>query len=251
MYRMMIVEDELIIRNGLVHDIDWTSLGFEISQEACNGKDALRKLGAEQPHAILTDIRMPIMDGLKLMTEVNSRYSQIRLVVISGYDNFEYARHAMSCGAVGYIMKPTNDDEIRQTFTRLRLLLDAAAADCAPVSTPAFAAKEEDNPLISQIKACIAAQYQERITLASVAEEVHMNTSYLSTYFKKYTGTGFHEYLTQVRMIKAKELLLYTEHKIYSIAAMVGYDDCRHFNRIYKAVHGLCASQTRKNRISR
>ncbi len=251
-YQLMIVEDEPIIRYGLVHDIEWHELGFHVEQEACNGKEALQLLVNNQPHAILTDIRMPIMDGLTLMTEVNRLYHQIKLVVISGYEDFEYARHALCCGAVGYIMKPTDDDEIKDTFGRLKEILDASISnhsDENQFENSTFIRLSD--PVITQVLSYIEEHYQDKITLQSVAEFIHMNASYLSTYFKRLMGIGFKDYLVQIRMNKAKELLQKTNYKIYHIASMVGYDDCRHFNHVFKNTYGISASQARKKQAER
>lgn len=243
MYKLMIVEDEGIIRRGLVNSIDWSNMGFSVVSDAEDGKKALRLLKDNIPDVILTDIRMPIMDGLKLMSEVSDQYPQIKLVVLSGYGDFFYAQHAIQCGALGYILKPTKDEDIKRVFYRVKLVLDgiASAAVISELPKTRFL-----DPVIQRVEKYISENFHEKITLNDVAKIAYMNPTYFSTYFKQKTGSSFRDYLTRIRMDKAKELALTTDLKGYYISVMVGYDDYRHFSKLFREIHGASIAEMRK-----
>lgn len=124
MYRVMIIEDEEDIRLGLVECIPWDELGFEVVGQACDGEEALLIIPSVAPDVIVTDIRMPGMDGLELMERLYSIGSKIKIVILSGYSDFEYAKKGVDFGASAYLLKPTKDEEIIDVFNRLKEELD-------------------------------------------------------------------------------------------------------------------------------
>ncbi len=109
--KIMIVDDEFIMRQGIRFMMRWEEEGYEIVGEASNGKEALDLIPKLQPHIILCDIAMPIMSGLDFIKIVNREYPDIKNVVLSSYDNFEYVREALLNGAVDYVLKPTLNSE--------------------------------------------------------------------------------------------------------------------------------------------
>jgi Response regulator containing CheY-like receiver domain and AraC-type DNA-binding domain len=105
--KVLIVEDEYITRQGIRNMVDWNSEGFEIVGEACNGEDALEMVEKLRPHMVLTDIVMPVMDGLELEKNLRTKYPEIQMMVLSSYSDFDYVRDSFQSGAVDYILKPT------------------------------------------------------------------------------------------------------------------------------------------------
>ncbi len=105
--KVLIVEDEYITRQGIRNMMDWKAEGFEIVGEACNGKEALELVGKFHPHIVLTDIVMPVMDGLNLEQNLRVKYPEIQVVVLSSYSDFKYVRNSFQSGAADYILKPT------------------------------------------------------------------------------------------------------------------------------------------------
>ena len=112
LYRVLLVDDEEDIREGISRKMDWLGLGFSLVGEAANGQDALELAESLRPDVILTDIKMPFMDGLELCRILTDRLPAARFVVFSGFDAFEYAKQAIQMNVVEYILKPINADEL-------------------------------------------------------------------------------------------------------------------------------------------
>jgi two-component system, response regulator YesN len=124
MYKLLIVEDEEIFRRVLPTIIDWGSIGFEVIGVCENGFKALEFLYTADVDAIMTDIRMPVFNGLELAMEVKSRFPRTRVTLLSAFNEFDYARKALECGVYGYILKSDGEEEIIEHFTRLKNVLD-------------------------------------------------------------------------------------------------------------------------------
>ena len=124
-YRVLLADDEEEIRVGISRKIDWTALGFALVGEAGNGEEALELAEQLHPDVVLTDIKMPFMDGLELCRRLRQTLPGARLVVFSGFDDFEYARQAVSMGVSEYILKPINAPELIQVLDKLREQLEA------------------------------------------------------------------------------------------------------------------------------
>lgn len=128
LYKIMIVDDEAEVRTAITHIIDWEALGFEIVADAENGVDALEKAEALDLDVVLTDIKMPFMDGLALGAELSRRRPGLKLLIFSGFDAFEYAQEAIKLNVVEYVLKPVNAAELTAVLGRVRDLLDAEIA---------------------------------------------------------------------------------------------------------------------------
>lgn len=124
MYRLMVVEDEAMIRKGIVNSIPWQSLGFIVVAESPNGKDALEQLEKNQVDVLLTDIKMPIMGGTELSKRARQLYPDIEIIILSGFAEFEYARQAIGFRAFDYLLKPTNKKKLLDAFHALKECMD-------------------------------------------------------------------------------------------------------------------------------
>jgi Response regulator containing CheY-like receiver domain and AraC-type DNA-binding domain len=119
MITMMIVDDEAVIRRGILTAIDWRSLGVEIVGEAANGRDGLAKILIAKPDVVIADIKMPVMDGINMAREVKKKLPLTRIVILSGYSDFEYSRRALKVGVVDYLLKPVSVDDLVSLMKRL------------------------------------------------------------------------------------------------------------------------------------
>lgn len=124
LYRIILVDDEEEVRKSIIRKIDWHAAGFEVVGDAENGEDALEKIENLEPDVILTDIRMPYMDGLALAERVRQKYPSMKIIIFSGYDDFEYAKQAIKLNVTEYILKPVNAQELTAILERIRTNLD-------------------------------------------------------------------------------------------------------------------------------
>ena len=124
MYKVMLVEDEPPILNMLKDMIDSGNNEFIVSSCAYNGKDALELLEKEVPDVIITDIRMPFLDGLELISQVNKIHPQIKCIILSGYSDFEYARSAIRLNVYDYLLKPIEPDSLYELLLKLYCLFE-------------------------------------------------------------------------------------------------------------------------------
>ena len=124
LYRIILVDDEEEVRKSIIRKIDWTSVGFTVVGDAENGEEALEKIEGLEPDVVLTDIRMPYMDGLTLAERIRQKYPSMKIVIFSGYDDFEYAKRAIKLNVTEYILKPVNVEELTAILKRIKTNLD-------------------------------------------------------------------------------------------------------------------------------
>ena len=124
MYSVLMVDDEEDVVRAMQRKIDWESIGFRIMGYAHNGIEALDLVEQEAPDVVLTDIKMPYMDGLELAHNLKIMYPTVRILIFSGFDEFEYAKEAIRLEVEEYILKPVDAEELRRIFTRIKESLD-------------------------------------------------------------------------------------------------------------------------------
>lgn len=124
MYKVLLVDDEALIREAISENIKWNELGYEFCGACANGKEAIEAIEKEEPHLLLTDICMPHMDGLELAKYVHNKYPQIKVIIISGYDDFDYAKQALTYQVKEYILKPITSFELSEVLEKTKESLD-------------------------------------------------------------------------------------------------------------------------------
>lgn len=128
-YKIMIVDDEAEVREGIAAHIDWDALGFEVVAQAENGQDGLDKAENLDLDVVLTDIKMPYMDGLAMSAQIMRLHPAVKLILFSGFDEFEYAKEAIRLNVVEYVLKPVNVEELTGILRRVKQTLDAQIAE--------------------------------------------------------------------------------------------------------------------------
>lgn len=124
MYQLLIVDDESSIRQGIANSIPWGEWGYEVAGLCADGVEAVKVIDACKPDVVLSDIRMPNMDGVELMQYLNAHYPEIKIVILSGYSDFEYLNMSIKNSVTEYLLKPTDVDEFEALFHRLRAKMD-------------------------------------------------------------------------------------------------------------------------------
>ena len=119
MYKVFLVEDEIVVREGIRNNIPWEKTQYILAGEAPDGELALSMIKKDEPDILITDIRMPFMDGLTLSRIVKKMYPQIRIIILTGHDEFDYVREANSVGVDSYLLKPVSVQDILLTMDKL------------------------------------------------------------------------------------------------------------------------------------
>lgn len=236
MYRIVIVDDEPRILEGLVNLFPWNHFGFQVAQTFSNGQEALDYINVHSDvDVVMTDIQMPVMSGVELSQKLLD--SDIIVIFFSAYQDFEYARSAILNHVADYLIKPMKYDTMAACIERVRHLLDEQHSVAAAPAAP-----RED--LAGTIKEYIHTHYQTA-SLEEAAQLTHFSTAYLSTTFKSLSGISFSGYLMKVRMEKALKLLADSNLKLYEIADAVGYANPKNLTRNFKDYYQITPQEFR------
>ncbi len=364
MYKVMIVDDRDIVRAELKRLKIWgESLGFTICDEAQNGQEALNKLEKNAFDLVITDIKMPKVDGIELLRAIVDRKLCSCVVLLSDYSDFTYARQGIILGAFDYIPKPVNAQEISDVLTRAKKLLDQERQEQEKIKRLEDAQKDmglrlprdemstlvslirmgdeaalqgikqrmegaleksdqndyiksaalfknvlsdmiveliktypniqlfiaslvydsfnelkdqkvtahlqlfmdkvrslshlikalklelQDKGIVKQVCNFIFSNIEHNISLSMAADHLYMNKTYISESFKQKMGMSFTEYVTLVKMERAKVYILEDELKTYEIAEKLGFKDTEYFSKVFKKVTGMTPKEYHQGNI--
>ena len=233
--RVLLVDDEIMIREGFKRLFDWQAHGCEVVGEAADGVQALSQIEQLQPDIVIMDINIPIMNGLKVIQIARMRNEDIAFVIVSGYDDFSYCREALKLQITDYLLKPVDYEEFDACIDHLRISLFERGA--------ARTDEREEGRTILQLTRYL----QEEISLNLLADTFHLSAAYISQLFKSEIGVNFLSYLTNIRMERAKKLLVSTDLPIAEVAEKSGYADYRVFAKAFKKAEGATPSQYRRD----
>ena len=247
MLKVLVVEDEEMIRKGIVLAVDWAALDCVVVGEAANGAQALDAVERYDPSLIITDLKMPVMDGLEMLRQLRERGNNAFVIILTAYDSFSYAQTALRLGAVDFLLKPFHDGELEQAVTRLKQRMDRVGQGgekgSAPLPLPELK-KGDKSKYVLEAMAYIGAHYQEpNIGVAAIAQHLGISEGHLSHTFKKETDYTLLNYLTRYRIHRAMELLRDCRLKVYEVAEQVGYRDIAYFSATFKKLVGMSPSE--------
>jgi two-component system response regulator YesN len=245
--KVLVVEDEEMIRKGIVLAVDWAALDCVVVGEASNGAQALEAVERYDPSLIITDLKMPVMDGLEMLRQLRERGNNAFVIILTAYDSFSYAQTALRLGAVDFLLKPFHDGELEQAVTRLKQRMDRAGqgGEKGPAPLPLPELKKGDkSKYVLEAMAYIGEHYHEpNIGVAAIAQHLGISEGHLSHTFKKETDYTLLNYLTRYRIHRAMELLRDCRLKVYEVAEQVGYRDIAYFSATFKKLVGMSPSE--------
>lgn len=273
MYRVVIIDDEPIIVQGISRSIAWADYGCEVVGTAGSGAEGLEVIRREKPDIIFSDICMPNMDGLNMIAALKSEFENMEITILTGFRDFDYAQQAIRLGVRRFLLKPSKMDELKEAITAMTAHLDekkskqtandeaavAEAVEEAVVSemSPASDMAENDaenseagNFIVYNALKYIEEHYNEKLKLSDVAEKIYVSQWHLSKLLNRQTGQNFSEILNGVRIEKAKELLKDPSLRIGDIADAIGFLDMAHFSRVFKKQTGISANEYRNKILS-
>lgn len=240
-YRVLLVDDEAIILDGMTQLFDWNSHNCEIVGRAMDGISALSKVISLHPDIVVMDINIPFLNGLEVVKKLRAWNQLLRFIIVSGYDDFHYCQDALRLSVDDYILKPVD-------FLTFGKVVDASikALEDMRLRDGHLRLQSEDRDRVREMVCWIDQHYNEDITLEKLSDKFHLCGSYISKLFKASLGTNYFSYLTHIRLNKARQLLMTTDHSISEIAELTGYKDYRTFTRAYKLFAGRLPSSDRE-----
>lgn len=252
MLKVLVVDDEFIVRTGLINCIDWEALHLKLIGEASNGREALDIIIKETPDLILLDLIMPEMNGMELIQKLEELNIKTNIIILSCHEDYSYVRDAFKKGVRDYILKlSATPEEISGMIRDVSQKILEEQKDS--FSDPLHKLKEQ-----KQIRSDITdalnymeEHYRDNITLSDIASHIHMSKNHLSYLFRKETGHAFSDCLTELRISRAKELL--TSGKRYSIAEiaeMAGFSDTGYFCKVFKKSTGMSPNRYKEGGAS-
>ncbi|NLO38150.1 MAG: response regulator [Ruminiclostridium sp.] len=242
MLKIVIVEDESFIRKGLVHTIDWLSMDCVVVADADNGQDGLEKILAFTPDVVITDIKMPVMDGLEMVDKA-LHHASFKTILLTSYTEFEYAKKAIDLRAYAYLLKPVDEQRILELMQSVHddIKRDRGTAlmmesNKTPLSSfdINLQLEQTDNFYVATALEEIRENWQEKISIESISEKLGISSSYLSRKFRDMLQHTFLDYLNGYRVQKAIQLMNTGKYRVYEISDMTGFTDYKHFCSVFK-----------------
>lgn len=257
MWKILIVEDEIKVRRGLVNRLKRMDLPVLDIYIAKNGKDAIEIIEKEGLMDLyLLDIHMDEISGLQFGTIIKKRDPKALIIFITGYDYFEYAHEAIKLQALDYLLKPIPYSDFQRVIIKAIEILKERDPKTGEklekhMENNKVVAEENCSRLVEESKKIIEDNYSNpSLSLNKVAQTLHINKDYLSKLMKEELGFSFKEYLTKTRIQRAKELLENEgiNIKIYDISQKVGYQSQHYFSRVFRKHVGLSPMQFRNKK---
>lgn len=252
LYRMLIAEDEPVARKGIHELIPWYDYGIEIVGEAEDGKSALDLTRRLSPDLALVDIRMPFIDGLEYCRLAQDEGIRPPVVIISAYDQFEYAQRAIRQGVEDFVIKPIDDEELIAAVGRA---LNADATDSAMRRTlekvfwfkGPSGAEPQDSLFRVAVLDYIRSSYTENVSLDPLADRLAISRTHLAHKVRAEFGVSLSHLFLQYRCEIARDLLRNPRLRVNEVAEQVGYQDLKTFTNTFKRHIGSTPSEFRKN----
>jgi two-component system response regulator YesN len=262
MYKLIFADDEILVRENLSRIIDWESAGFKLLCCCSNGHELLEMVESDQPDLVITDINMPFISGIEATKQIKAEYNHIKIVLLTGYDEFEYAQEAIDLKVNKYILKPVTASKLTGILGEMKAELDAEFANSADIAKlkqfyneygqtfQPYGESDDHHELsysyISAAKKYISENYSDpKLSAQGVSESINLSTSHFRSILCKETGMPFVKYLTQFRLEKSKYLIRYSNKKIFEIADETGFSSPQYFSYCFKRYYNMSPADMR------
>ena len=246
-YTIVVAEDEELLLNNLIQKIEKASPYFTVIGKAQTGIQAYELVKELNPDLVITDIKMPVMNGIELLEKVHNRYPFIKFIIISGFSDFEYAKSAIRLQVSDYLLKPVDPEELSSALAAVRERFEIERSAYADIFNPEMT-RNTPELIAEALKNYLVHNYNVDINLNLIATNMNYSSSYLTKIFcQKYDVTPS-RFITSMRISQAKHYLLHNpELSIKQIGELVGYQDQGYFSRIFKKQVGVSPFDYREN----
>ena len=245
MYKVVIIDDEPIIVEGISKLVPWEKYECRVCGCAYSGKEGQEVIRKEEPDIIFSDIAMPGLDGLKMIAGLKSEFPDMQISILTGYRDFDYCQSALRLGVTRFLLKPSKIEEIEEAL--------AVMTENLKKKNIVHPDENEDNTagsfIVKNAIQYMEEHYSEKITLNKVAEKTFVSQWHLSKLLNKQEGINFSEILNTIRIHHARELLKDPSYRIADISEKVGFTDVAHFSRVFKKTEGISPNEYRNTRL--
>lgn len=258
MYKVVIIDDEPIIVEGISKVVPWELYDCKIVGTAENGIEGLEVIKREKPDILFTDISMPGLDGLSMIAAFRVEFPDMMISILTGFRDFDYAQTAIRLGVARFLLKPSNMKEIEEAVAVMvenlkKLRIAGEEKSVAEENVQGEEKQKEDSAassfIVKNALAYIDENYKAHLTLGDVAEHTYVSQWHLSKLLNRHTGQNFSEILNRARIAHARELLKDPALRIGDVAEEVGFIDIAHFSRVFKKIEGISANEFRNSKL--
>ena len=251
MYKVVIVDDEPIIVEGLTKVIKWDEYECSVVGTASNGIEGIALIDRVNPDIIFSDIAMPGMDGLKMIAGIKVSHPDTMITILTGYRDFDYAQTALHLGVCRFLLKPSNLSELEEA---LQFMVGELKKKPGLCEEPDIAEDMDEENCAGSFIVKNALEYMEnnyaqKITLKELAEQMYVSQWHLSKLLNKHTKKSFNDLLNEIRIKNAKQLLKDPSLRVGDVAEMVGFMDITHFSRVFKKYTDMSANEYRNKKL--
>lgn len=238
-YTIVVAEDEELLLNNLVQKIEKTNLGFSVVGTAQTGTDAYTLVVDLSPDLLITDIKMPIMNGIELLSKVHDHYPMTKFIITSGFSDFEYAKSAIHLQVSDYLLKPIDPEELHDALNKIKSELEIQRKKYSDIFNVDMTLHSPEQ-IAEELKNYLIHNYNIDINLNLIATNMNYSPSYLTKIFQQAYHTTPSKYIITLRISNAKHYLTHNpELSIRQIGELVGYQDQGYFSRIFKKQTGM------------
>ena len=257
MYKVVIIDDEPIIVEGLSRVIKWEEYGCRLAGTAYDGLDGVNVIRELKPDIIFSDIAMPGMDGLKMIAAIRVEQPDAMIAILTGYRDFDYAQTAIRLGVCRFLLKPSNLSELEEAVqfmvAELKKKHPEEAKEEAAQNGDDSEEKDSEGTagsfIVKNALEYMESHYAEKITLSELADKMYVSQWHLSKLLNKHTKKSFSELLNEIRVKEAKQLLKDPSLRVGDVAEMVGFLDIAHFSRVFKKCTEMSANEYRNKKL--
>ena len=243
MLRVLIAEDEEMIRKGLVYTTDWLSMDCVVVAEAADGQDGYEKILEHRPDVVITDICMPFMDGIEMIKKASEQV-RFKSILLTSYADFEYARRAIEARVCEYLLKPVEEalagimerlgEEIVSS-RQVEHVMEQAEIEGGNLNLEYYMQLDlSENQYVSRAIKAIREDFARKLSIESISDDLGVSASYLSRKFKEVTGQTFLDFLNKYRVQQAIVMLGTRQYRISEISEATGFTDYKHFCSVFK-----------------
>lgn len=227
-----IIDDEPWISIDLEENIHWEDLGYTIINSLYDPILGLKYICEVNPDVVIVDINMPSLDGLNLIKKAQANGCTSQFIILTAYKEFSFAQEAIRRNVRDYLVKPINPNEVFQVFSKLKEELP-----CGTVNNEI--ALVEESSKFREIIEFINQNLDQKLTIQLICDTFFINRNYVCNLFRKELDCTFSQYLTDLRLKKAKALLIHKNYTITDISTQCGFSDEFYFNKVFKKSEGI------------